>query len=269
MSSLEGKVALITGSGRNLGKATAVELARLGADVVVNARTNHSEIDEVAEQCRTYGVRALPIIADVASGPAVEAMVQRATKELGHVDIVVNMVGIRPFNHFLDITEDEWNLVLNVNLTSCFRTSKCVLPQMIERGWGRIITTSGVGAYEHSTSRAHVQAAKMGLGGLVRTLAEAFSRYGITANNVVPGIFRTRRPAVWYDNVPNVLPNAGKFNDKVTEKQPGGGADRKTAVGRVGAPEELASVIGFLVSPEASYVTGQTIHVNGGAYYNV
>src|SRR5262245_66348666 len=100
MSSLEGKVALITGSGRNLGKATAVELARLGADVAVNARTNHSEIDEVAEQCRTYGVRALPIIADVASGPAVEAMVQRATKELGHVDIVVNMVGIRPFNHF-------------------------------------------------------------------------------------------------------------------------------------------------------------------------
>jgi len=245
MSSLEGKVALITGSGRNLGKATAVELARLGADVVVNARTNHSEIDEVAEQCRTYGVRALPIVADVASGPAVEAMVQRATKELGHVDIVVNMVGIRPFNQFLDITEDEWNLVLNVNLTSCFRTSKCVLPQMIERGWGRIITTSGVGAYE------------------------AFSGYGITANNVVPGIFRTRRPAVWYDNVPNVLPNAGKFNDKVTEKQPGGGADRKTAVGRVGAPEELASVIGFLVSPEASYVTGQTIHVNGGAYYNV
>ena len=102
MSSLEGKVALITGSGRNLGKATAVELARLGADVVVNARTNHSEIDDVAAQCRTYGVRALPIIADVASGPAVEAMVQRATKELGHVDIVVNMVGIRPFNNFLD-----------------------------------------------------------------------------------------------------------------------------------------------------------------------
>ena len=139
---------------------------------------------------------------------------------------------------------------------------------MIERGWGRIITTSGVGAYEHSTSRAHVQAAKMGLGGLVRTLAEAFSRYGITANNVVPGIFRTQRPAVWYDNLPNVLPNAGKFNENVAEKQ-SGGADRKAAMGRVGTPEELASVIGFLVSPEASYVTGQSIHVNGGVYYNV
>lgn len=269
MSTLEGKVALITGSGRNLGKATAVELASLGADVVVNARTNESEIEEVAEECRAHGVKALPIVADVASGNAVEAMFQRATKEFGHIDIVVNMVGIRPFNHFLDITEDEWNLVLNVNLTSCFRTSKCVLPQMIERGWGRIITISGIGAYEHSTTRAHVQAAKMGLGGLVRTIAEAFSRYGITANNVVPGPFRTKRPTVWYDNLPNTLPNAGKFSDEVNERQPSGGADRKTAVGRVGAREELASVIGFLVSPDASYVTGQTIHVNGGAYYNV
>jgi NAD(P)-dependent dehydrogenase (short-subunit alcohol dehydrogenase family) len=269
MSSLEGKVALITGSGRNLGKATAVELARRGADVVLNARTNAREIEAVAEECRRLGVRALPIVADMASGAAVEGMVQQATKELGRVDIVVNMVGIRPFNHFLDITEDEWNLVLNVNLTSCFRTSKSVLPQMIERGWGRIITTSGVGAYEHSSTRAHVQAAKMGLGGLVRTLAEAFSRHGITANNVVPGMFRTKRPEVWYDGLANVLPNAGKFADEVAERRPGSGADRKIAVGRDGAPEELASVISFLVSPEASYVTGQTIHVNGGAYYNV
>jgi 3-oxoacyl-[acyl-carrier protein] reductase len=268
MSSAKGKVALVTGSGRNLGRATAIELARLGADVVVNTRRNQTEADGVAEECRSFGVRALSIVADVASTSAVESMVDQVTAKLGPIDILVNMVGIRPYNHFLDITEDEWNLVLNVNLTSSFRTCKLVLPQMIKRGWGRIITVSGVGAYEHSFTRAHVQAAKMGLGGLVRTLAEGFSQYGITANNIVPGTFRTLRPTEWYDGVPNVLPNAGKFNDESKGSSPGG-ADRRSAIGRVGIPEELASVIGFLVSSEASYITGQTIHVNGGAYYNV
>lgn len=273
---LKGKVALVTGAGRNIGKATALELAALGAGVVVNARTNQAELDSVAAECRERGVKAIAVLADVGRMSDVERIIQRAKKELGPIDILVNMVGIRPPTPFLEITEEEWNLVLSVNLGSCFRTSKLVLPDMIKRGWGRIINISGRDAYYGKTDRAHCVASKSAITGFTRALASEFSRYGITVNCVVPGPFNTTRPRFWYEGFPNVDPAAGGRSHDVSAasgqqggRVAGSPVQTGTPVGRAGEPWELAKTVAFLASDDAAYITGQSIHVNGGAYYGL
>ncbi|MDO8530992.1 MAG: SDR family oxidoreductase [Dehalococcoidia bacterium] len=273
---LKGKVALVTGAGRNMGKATALELASLGADVVVNARTNKAEIESVVAECRAKGVRAMAAIGDVGSMSDVERIVKSANEAFGRVDIVVNMVGIRPPTPFLDISEEEWNLVLAVNLGGCFRTTKLTLPDMIKRRWGRIIHISGRDAYYGKTERAHCVAAKSGISGLTRAQASEFSRYGITVNCVVPGPFNTTRPIVWHEGLRNAEPFAGGKSPTVSTAAIDGGGrvsgsplETGIPVGRRGEPWELAKLVGFLASDDAAYITGQSIQINGGAYYSV
>ena len=144
---LEGKTALITGSGRNIGRATALMLAKEGVNVVVNARSNQAEVDAVADEVRALGVRALPVLADVADKSAVDSMLGRALEEFGGIDILVSNVAIRPHRPFLEVTDDEWVRIRSVILDGAIYCSQAAIPSMVENGWGRVIFMTGSGTY--------------------------------------------------------------------------------------------------------------------------
>ena len=163
---LEGKTALVTGSGRNIGRATILAMAAEGANVVVNARTNQAEADAVAEEARALGVGAISVLADVADRAQVDAMVARALDEFGRIDVLVSNAAIRPHKPFLEVTYEDWRRVVGVVLEGAFFCAQAVLPSMLENGGGRIIFISGDGAFAGSATRAHVSAPKMGLTGL-------------------------------------------------------------------------------------------------------
>ena len=240
---LTDKVALVTGSGRNIGRATALELARQGADVVVNARVNVDEAESVAAEARELGARAIATIADVSDQGAVYRMVGAAIEEFGRVDILVNNAGMRASKPFTEMTVDDWREVNGVNMDGPFFACQAVVPGMIERGWGRIINVSGLNAFKGRAEWAHVCAGKMGALGLTRALAAELAPHGILVNHIVPGAFDTTR----------------------VEGQSTPAANADIPVGRLGLPEEIARTVAFLTSDGATYITGQTIHVNGGA----
>ena len=247
--SLKGKTALITGSGRNIGRATALALAEEGANVVVNARANQAEVDAVAEEARRLGVRALPVLADVADRAAVDAMVAQALEEFGAIDILVSNVAIRPHRPFLEVSYDEWVRIRGVILDGAVHCSQAAIPSMVEKGWGRVIYMTGSGTYRGGTNRAHVSAAKMALVGLARSLALEMAQHNITVNIVSPGTIDTAHEASWY---PEGVPESR--------------AHWEVPLGRAGMPGEIAAACRYLASDAANYVTGQTLHVNGGLF---
>jgi 3-oxoacyl-[acyl-carrier protein] reductase len=244
--SLEGKVALVTGSGRNLGRATVLEMARRGADVAINARSNRQEAESVAREAEALGVRAVALIADVGDEVQVNAMVEAALSELERIDVLVNNAGLRRATPIAEMSTDNWREVIAVNLDGPFYCSRAVTPGMIAQGGGRIINVSGLNAFQGRPGWAHVCASKMGAIGLTRALAQELAPHGILVNHIVPGAFDTTRTA---------------DQDVVSAAQvvPG------IPVGRMGLPEELAKTCAFLASDDARYITGQTLHVNGGA----
>lgn len=231
---IEGKVALVTGAGRNLGRATALELARRGADVIVNARSNQEEADAVAAEARALGVRAVALLADVGVEADVNRMVADALRELGRIDILICNAGFRGARAFTEMSTEEWRTATAVNHDGPFFCAKAVVPSMIANGYGRIITVSGLNSWHGRDGWAHVCASKMGAVGLTRALAAELGRHNILVNHVVPGAFLAH---------PNV---------------------EQIPQGRLGLEVELANVYAFLSSDDASYVTGQTLHVNGG-----
>lgn len=240
---LSGKVALVTGSGRNIGRATILELARRGADVAVNARSNRDEAESVAAEARDLGVRAIATIADVAEQGQVYRMVADAISEFGRVDILVNNAGMRADKLFTEMTVEDWRQVNAVNMDGPFFACQAVVPGMIERGWGRIVNVSGLNAFKGRAGWAHVCAGKMGALGLTRALSAELAPHGVLVNHIVPGAFDTTR----VEGQSTPAPSAG------------------VPVGRLGMPEEIAHTVAFLASDGAAYITGQTIHVNGGA----
>jgi 3-oxoacyl-[acyl-carrier protein] reductase len=245
MGKLEGKVALVTGSGRNIGRATVLKLAGEGAHVVVNARSNQGEADSVAAEAREQGVKAISIIADVAKKDQVDAMVARALSEFGRIDILINNAAIRPHKPFTDLTMQDWEEVRGVVLDGAMYCTKAVIPSMVENRYGRILFFTGEGAFTGGSGRAHVSAAKMGLVGLARALASEFAPQNIRANVVSPGSIDTRRDhPEWYRGH---APSAAGI-----------------PLGRQGHVDEIAAACLFLVSDDGGFVTGQTIHVNGG-----
>ena len=159
---LEGKVAIVTGSGRNIGRATVLELARRGANVVVNARSNQAEADSVVAEIESLGSKAIAAIADVGVQEQVDAMMVDAMAAFGRVDILINNAGLRAADPITDMTLEQWRNVLAVNLDGPFFCSQAVIPGMIERGWGRIINVSGLNAFKGRADWAHVCASKMG-----------------------------------------------------------------------------------------------------------
>ena len=250
MGKLDGKVALITGSGRNIGRSTALKLAAEGANIVVNARSNQSEADAVADEVRKLGVQALPVLADVAVKEQVDSMVSMAVSAFGKVDILINNAAIRPHKPFIDVTLEDWEEVRGVVLDGAFYCTKAVIESMVQNNYGRILFFTGGGAFSGPAERGHVSAAKMGLIGMARSLASEFAPNNIRVNVVSPGSIDTSRAhPEWY---------------------PGGQVPNTDGIpmGRQGTPEEIASACLFLVTDDGGFVTGQTLHVNGGSQYH-
>jgi len=248
MGKLDGKVALITGSGRNIGRATALKLAGEGAQIVVNARANEAEAEAVAREVRERGTKAIAVIADVAKKDEVDRMVSRAMSEFGRVDILINNAAIRPHKPFTEVTIADWERVRGVVLDGAIYCCKAVIEGMVENRYGRLLFFTGDGAFTGGSGRAHVSAAKMGLIGLARALASEFAPHNIRANVVSPGSIDTRRDnPEWYQGR---VPSASGI-----------------PLGRQGHVDEIAATCLFLVSDDGGFITGQTIHVNGGAHY--
>ena len=249
MGKLDGKVALVTGSGRNIGRATVLKLAAEGANVVVNSRSNQAEANAVAQEARTLGVKALSVLADVANKEQVDSMISRAMAEFGCIDILINNAAIRPHKPFTEVTLQDWETVRGVVLDGAFYCTRAVINTMVANQYGRILFFTGEGAFAGGAMRAHVSAAKMGLVGLARSLAAEFAPQNIRVNVVCPGSIDTSRAnPEWYQGR---APNASGI-----------------PLGRQGMPEEIAATCLFLVSDDGGFITGQTIHVNGGvAFY--
>ncbi len=244
---LDGKTALVTGAGRNLGRAIALALGEAGARVAVNARTSRAEAEAVAEAVRQAGGEALVALADVGNPAAVEEMATSAVQRFGPIDILVNNAAVRPRQALLEITPEDWDRVLRNNLSSAFYCARAVLPSMRRRGFGRIINISGVDGVKGATHRAHNVTAKAGLIGLTKALALEAGHAGITVNAVVPGAFDTSRNAKDYPNWP---PPAQWL--------------KQLPVSRLGESGEVAALCLYLASDAAAYITGQAIHINGG-----
>jgi 3-oxoacyl-[acyl-carrier protein] reductase len=249
MGKLEGKVALVTGSGRNIGRATVLKLAAEGAHVIVNSRTNQAEAEAVAREAQARGVKALAVVADVARKDQVDAMVARAMSEFGRVDILINNAAIRPHKPFTELTVQDWEEVRGVVLDGAIYCTRAVIESMVKNKYGRILFFTGEGAFTGGNGRAAVSAAKMGLVGLARSLASEFAPQNIRVNVVSPGSIDTSRAnPEWYQGR---TPNA-----------------KDIPLGRQGSPDEIAATCLFLVTDDGGFITGQTIHANGGvAYY--
>ena len=248
MGKLEGKIALVTGSGRNIGRATVLKLAAEGAHVVVNARSNRAEADAVAQEARTLGVKALSVVADVAHRDQVEALAARALSEFGRVDILINNAAIRPHKPFTELTMEDWEAVRGVVLDGALYLTRALIGSMVEHKYGRVLFFTGEGAFVGGSGRAHVSAAKMGLVGFARGLASEFAPHNIRVNVVSPGSIDTRRDnPEWYQGR---VPNAAGI-----------------PLGRQGHVDEIAATCLFLVSDDGGFITGQTVHVNGGTGY--
>src|SRR5579863_3612238 len=228
---LAGKVAIVTGAGKNIGKSIAELLAGDSAAVVVNGRGDRSIIEETARELRAAGGQAMPYLADVSKPDAVAAMVEAAVKEFGGVDITVNNAGLRRQTPFLQMNLEEWHEILSVALDGAFILAKAVVPEMIKRGGGALIGLSGVSHHAGATGRVHVNASKAGLEGLVRGLAMELAPHNITANCIAPGSIDTVRG-----------PSAGGAH--------GRGMEREIPLGRQGEPREIAAMVRFLCGPD-------------------
>jgi 3-oxoacyl-[acyl-carrier protein] reductase len=243
---LTGKVAVVTGAGRNIGRAIALALAEGGASILVNARTNRAEAEAAAREIETLGVKTLVHIGDVADPKAVQAMADAAVAQFGRIDILVNNAALRREKAFAEMDYAEWREILDVTLDGAFHCTKACLPALRKCGAGTIINIGGLSAHTGAKDRAHVVTAKAGIIGFTRALAHDLASDGITVNCVVPGLIGTPRP-----------------KDK---PEPAHHLTHQTITGERGKPEDVAAAVRFLCSPGARYITGQAIHANGGAY---
>jgi 3-oxoacyl-[acyl-carrier protein] reductase len=242
---LEGRVALVTGGSRNIGRATALTLAGAGAAVVVNCRNSRDEAEAVVAEIEAAGGQAVCHVADVTDERAVEAMVAAGVKRFGRLDILVNNAAVRDVTKIDDIDLATWRYVTGIILDGAFICAKASLAALRASGSGAIVNIGGMSGHTGAAGRPHVIAAKLGLVGLTRGLAHDLAPDGITVNCVVPGLIDTKRGA-----------SSGTKSVHLDEG----------LLGRRGTPQEVADVVCFLAGPRARYVTGQDWHVNGGAY---
>ena len=240
---LSGKVALITGAGKNIGRSIALSLAAAGCAVAVNTRASRNEAEDVVKASRDAGGQAEVFMADVSDGPAVQAMVEGIIKRFGRLDIAVLNAAYRKDVSFEDMDFDEWRRAMSVTLDGAFHCAKASLPHLIKAGGGSIITFAGHKALSSRPGKAHVSASKHGIVGMTRVLARELARHGIRVNCISPGPIHTD-----LTDTPHI---------KKT-----GASD--VPLGRQGRPEEIAAMVRFLCGPEGTFITGQTMHINGG-----
>jgi len=245
---LKGKVALVTGAGRNIGRAIALALADAGAKVAVNVRASRDEGQSVVDEIASRGSEAMLVAADVTQRAEVDAMIAAISKRFGRLDIVVNNAAIRHEAAFADLPYADWRAAQAVCVDGAFHCTQAALPALRESGAGAVINIGGMTAYTGASKRAHVVTAKAALGGLTRALAHELAQLGITVNCVSPGMVDTvRKPA------------------SATVK-PGHHSEHRPLLGRLGGVDEIASAVVWLASPGGRFTTGQTFHINGGAY---
>jgi NAD(P)-dependent dehydrogenase (short-subunit alcohol dehydrogenase family) len=246
---LAGRTALVTGSGRNIGRAIAEALAEAGAAVAVNGHRDAAALADVVRSIEQRGGRACAVLGDVGSSADIDRMAGEIEAALGPIDIVVSNVASRPMNAFLEITDEIWERVLRTNLNAPFYLARRTLPAMIERKWGRFIHISGLDGFTgHMPLRAHNVTCKAGVVALAKAIAQEFGAAGITANTVAPGAIHTERD---WSQYPHYKP------DEVLKDIP---------VGRLGAVEDIAQACVYLCTDAAAFITGQTLHLNGGQY---
>jgi 3-oxoacyl-[acyl-carrier protein] reductase len=243
---LAGKVAIVTGAGRNIGRAIALTLADGGASVLVNARANRAEAEAVVREIVSGGGKAISFIGDVADASAMEAMAGAALGGFGRIDILVNNAALRREKSFAQMDYREWRDILDVTLDGAFHCTKACLAALRSSGSGTIVNIGGLSAHTGAKDRAHVVTAKAGIVGLTRALANELAADGIMVNCVVPGLIGTPRA-----------------KDK---PEPAHHLTHQTITGQRGKPDDVAAAVRFLCGPAARYITGQAIHANGGAY---
>lgn len=242
---LTGKVALVTGASRGIGQATAIDLAKAGADIVVNFIGNEAVAQETVEAIEALGRKAIKIKADVGNAEDVQAMVDEAVAAFGHIDILVNNAGITRDGLLIRMKDSDWDDVLNINLKGVYLVTKAVAKLMVKQRAGHIINMTSVSGVTGNVGQANYAAAKAGVIGFTKTCAKELAARGITVNAVAPGFVETA--------MTDVLP------EKIKE-----GIAATVPFGRMGQPEEIASVVTFLASDFASYITGQVLNVDGG-----
>jgi 3-oxoacyl-[acyl-carrier protein] reductase len=250
---LKGRTALVAGASRNVGRATALRFAQEGADLIINARESRKELEAVAQECRAFGVRVLPLLADVSDYNQVNKMVSDGLGEFGKIDILMNTVAIRPKGTIQELSYEEFHKVIALDVHAAFYLCKAIVPGMTERRTGSIIMMGGLATYQTSdqSSTAHI-AGKHGLAGFVKALAREVGPHGVRANVINVSFLDTDRPhPEWY-------PDEGGMPQRNPENL------RQSALRRPGRPEEVANVALFLASDESSYVTGAAILCSGG-----
>jgi 3-oxoacyl-[acyl-carrier protein] reductase len=245
---LEGRVAIVTGSARNIGRAIALDLARAGAAVVVNAQKSAEEAKATADLIAAEGGRAAVQLADVTQPAGAAALIDAALKAFGRLDCLVNNAALRRETPFAELSFEEWRAVNAIIMDGAFLTAKAALPALKQSDCASIINIGGMSAHTGAANRAHVVAAKSGLVGLTRALAHDLAADGITVNCVVPGMIETKR------------------GGSSSAAAPAHHAQHMPPIGRRGKPEEIAALVRFLASPQARYITGQSIHANGGVF---
>jgi 3-oxoacyl-[acyl-carrier protein] reductase len=247
MSELAGKVAIVTGSARNIGRAIALDLARAGAAVVVNAQKSADEAKATAHAIGAEGGRAIVQLGDVTQEKDAAALVDAALKAFGRLDCLVNNAALRREVPFAEMTLAEWREVNGIILDGAFLMAKAALPALKKSDAASIINIGGMSAHTGAMNRAHVVTAKAGLIGFTRALAHDLAMDHVTVNCVVPGMIETRR-------------------GKSSAAAPAHHARHMPPIGRRGTPEEIAGLVRYLAGPQARYITGQTIHANGGVF---
>ncbi len=235
------KVIFISGGSQGIGKAISEKLASEDSCVIVGFNSNREKAEVLVDKIKKNGSEAKSIFCDISSRKSIK----EAFNEIGTIDVLVNNASISQHKDFLDISDEDWSKMLNINLQGAFMCSQIALPGMIKNKWGRIINISSIGGQWGGVNQAHYASAKAGLIGLTMSLARIYSSMGITANSISPGIIETKMTA-WI---------SGKEKDNLVENIP---------VGRFGSATEVAEVVAFLASNNSSYITGQTINVNGG-----